>query len=110
MIKPFFTDFFTRAVSHRLFDVVARSVGVERIKPDKNAVFILRLELRLTVDRPGQIPVVHAVLNGNDSARGNSARSRVSVADVFDTFDDFVVRRFDGRAHPVGFVRVVAII
>lgn len=35
MIKPFFADFFARAVSHRFFDVVARSVGVKRIKPDR---------------------------------------------------------------------------
>ena len=52
VIQPFFCDLFTGAVLHRLLDVVARLVGEQAINPYADLIFILLLELSLTVDGP----------------------------------------------------------
>lgn len=104
MIEPFFAHFFTRAFAHRLLHVVAFAVRVESVYPHENGVFILRFELRLTIDCPGQIPVFGAVFDGDDTAGGNFTRTRIALAYFHDVFDDFVIARSDGRTHPVGLV------
>ena len=108
MIEPLAADLFAGALAHGLADVVARTVGVERVQPHEHRVLILRLELRLTVDRPGKVPVLGAVLDRDDAAGRDLALARVAVADVDDVPDDLLVRRGDGRAHPVGGVHVGA--
>ena len=67
MVQPLTADFLTGTVTHSLIDIVSILIGIERIQPYEHCVFVLRFELRLTVDGPGKIPVVDTVLNGDDT-------------------------------------------
>ena len=108
VIEPLAADLLAGAVAHGLFHIVAGLARVEGIQPDEHRVLILRLELRLTVDRPGEVPVVGAVLHGHDAARCHLARARVALADAHNVPDDLLVGGCNGRAHPVGRVDVGA--
>ena len=108
VVQPLPADLFTGAVPHGLLDVVAFPVGVQGIQPHQNHVLVLRLELGLTVDGPGQIPVFGAVLDGDDAAGGHLAGAGVALADVHDVLDDLLVGGGHGGAHPVGGVHIGA--
>ena len=108
MIKPFAADFLARAISHSLLYIVAFLVCIERIKPHKYRASVLRAELRLTVYRPGEIPVVRAVLYGDNAARCDLSFARVTLADVHYVADYFLVRGLNGCAHPVCCVCIAA--
>ena len=69
---------------------------------------ILRLELRLTVDCPGKIPVVGAVLNGYNTAGRYLAGAWVAFADIHNMPDNLLVGRRYGCAHPVGGIDIAA--
>ena len=82
----------------------------------------MRLELRLTVDCPGKIPVVGAVLNGYNTAGRYLAGAWVAFADIHNMPagawvtlayihnipDNLLVGRGYGCAHPVGGIDVAA--
>ena len=108
MVEPLAADLFTGAVPHCLFDIVALFVCVQRIEPHKHGVFILRLKLRLTVDCPGEIPVIGAVLYGDDSASCYLARAGVALAYIHNVTDYFIVGGSHSGAHPVGGVHIRA--
>ena len=52
MIQPLLRDFFTGTLFHRFLYIIARYICEETIYPDTNLIFILILELSLTVDGP----------------------------------------------------------
>ena len=52
MVQPLFRDFFTGTLFHRFLYIIARYICEETIYPDTNLIFILILELALTVDGP----------------------------------------------------------
>lgn len=108
VIQPFAADLFAGAIAHGFLHIVALAVGIQRIEPDQHHVLILRFELRLAVDRPGEIPVVRAVLDGDDTTGRDLTGAGVTLADVHNIPDDFLVRGRDGGAHPVGCVNVAA--
>ena len=108
MVQPFTANLFAGAVAHRLFYIVALFVCIEGIKPYQNHVLILRLELRLTVDCPGKIPVVGAVLNGYNTAGRYLAGAWVAFADIHNMPDNLLVGRRYGCAHPVGGIDIAA--
>ena len=66
----------------------------------------LRSELRLAVDGPAHEP--GGILHGHDAAGDDLAGERVALADLGDIGDDTLVERFDGGAHPVGLLGIVA--
>ena len=101
MIEPFLADFFTRAFTPWFLDVIAFFVGAQRIQPDKDPVFILALELRLTVDGPGQIPVIPAVLDRYNTAGSDFSRARITLADLPDVVDDFFIGSGNSCTPPV---------
>ncbi len=52
MIQPLFCDLFTGTLFHRFLDIIARYIGEQTIYPYADFIFILILELSLTVDGP----------------------------------------------------------
>ena len=66
----------------------------------------MRFELRLTVDGPGKIPVVGAVLNGDDTAGGYLTRTRVALADIHNVLYYLFVGGRNGGTHPVSGVNI----
>ena len=52
MIQPFFRDFLTSTLLHRLLDKVTLGIGKQAVYPYADLVFVLLLELPLTIDRP----------------------------------------------------------
>ena len=52
MIEPLFCDFLTCTLLHRLLDIITRYICKQTIYPYTNLVFVLILELSLSVDRP----------------------------------------------------------
>ena len=75
VVQPLTADLLASAVPHGLLYIVAFLIGVQRIQPHKHHVLILGLELRLAVNGPGEIPVVGAVLDGDNAAGGYLCRS-----------------------------------
>ena len=108
MIEPFPADLFAGAVPHGFFHIVSGLVGVQRIQPYQNHVFVLGFELRLAVDGPGEIPVLCAVLDGDDTAGRNFSGAWVTLADVDNVLDDLLVRGGDSCTHPVCGVNIAA--
>ena len=108
VVQPLPADLLAGAVPHGLLHVVAFLVGIQGVQPHQHHVLVLRLELGLTVDRPGKIPVVGAVLDGDDAAGGHLAGAGITLADVHDVLDDLLVGGGHGGAHPVGGVHIGA--
>ena len=52
MIQPLCGDLFTGTVFHRFLDIVARYICEQTINPYADLIFVLILELSLTVDGP----------------------------------------------------------
>lgn len=108
VVEPLLADFLPRALLHRLLDIVSWPVGEKAINPDADLALGLGMELGLTVDGPGQIPVVLGILDRHDASGGHLARERISLADGLDVRDDLVIQGGDGGAHPVGLLDIVA--
>ena len=62
----------------------------------------------MTVDGPGEIPVVGAVLHSDNTAGGYLALPGVPFADIDDMLHDLLVGGGYGCAHPVGGVDIAA--
>ena len=108
MVQPLAANLFAGAVTHRFFYIVALFIRIERIKPYQNHALILGLELWLTVDCPGKIPVVGAVLNGYNTAGRYLSRAWVAFADIHNMPDDLLVGCRYGCTHPVGGIDIAA--
>ena len=108
MIQPLTANLFAGAVPHGFLHIVAFLVGIEGIQPYKYHILVLRLELRLTVDRPGEIPVVRAVLDSDDTAGRYLAGTRIPLADFHDILNDLLVGGCHRSTHPVGRVHIRA--
>lgn len=108
MVQPLAANLFAGAVTHRFFYIVALFIRIERIKPYQNHALILGLELWLTVDCPGKIPVVGAVLNGYNTAGRYLSRAWVAFADIHNIPDDLLVGCRYGCTHPVGGIDIAA--
>ena len=63
------------------------------------------LDKLLTVERPAHQPV--GILHGDNAAGDGVAGERIALADLLNVRRDLVVQRGDGRALPVGLLRVV---
>ena len=52
MVQPLFCNLFTGTLFHWLLDKITRYIGKQTIYPYADFIFVLLLELSLTVDRP----------------------------------------------------------
>ena len=106
VVQPLHADLLAGALAHGLLDIIAGLIGEQRIDPDKAVILGLCAELRLAVDRPAHEPA--GILDGDDAAGDNLTGERVALADVLDIGNDSLVERFNGRAHPVRLLGVIA--
>ena len=107
VVHPFFRHFDARAFAHRLLDVIARTIGIERIEPNEDAVFGLIFELPLAVNRPGASPTIPGILHGHNAARANLPGTRVALGNFSNIRNKGFVH-VDGGAHPVRFLNIGA--
>ena len=104
VIQPLHADFFAGAVPHVLFDVIARHIRIQAVKPYEALILGLAVELRLPVDRPAQKP--SGIPRGADAAGNHLAGQRVALADVPDIGKDPLIQRIHGYTHPFAFIRI----
>ena len=106
MIQPLHADFLAGALAHRLLDEVAGLVCEQRVHPHQAMILRLLAELRLAVDRPAHQP--GGILHRHDAAGHDLAGERIALADGLDIRDNSLIERFNGSAHPVGLLGIVA--
>ena len=66
------------------------------------------MELGLPVDRPREVPVVGAVLYGDDTAGGDFAGTGIPFANVDNMLNDLLICGGNGGTHPVCRINVTA--
>ena len=108
MVQPLTADLLAGALAHGLPDIVALAIGMQAVDPHQHGVLILALELRLAVDGPGEVPVLHAILYGDDTAGGHLAGTGIALADIHNVADDFLISGGNRGTHPVGGLHIAA--
>ena len=106
MIQPLFCDLFTGTVFHRFLDIIAWHIGKQTIYPYADFVFILILELSLTVDGPAQQP--SGILTADNTTCYYLATLRISFADVGDIWNDLIIQCGNRCRFPVGLLNIGA--
>ncbi len=106
MIKPLCCDFFTGAFLHRFFDIIAGHIREQAVNPYADLLFLLFLELSLSVDRPAQQP--GGILTAYDTTGHHSAASWVTFTNICDIRQNLVIQCGHRSGFPVGLCDVGA--
>lgn len=84
VVEPFLGDLLTGTIDDPFLDVVPLGIRVEAVDPDDRFVWLLLLEVRLTVDRPGKHPI--GVGDGDDSTGVDLAVVKVPLGQPFNVW------------------------
>ena len=82
MIQPLLSDLLTGTFLHRLFHIIARNIRKQTIYPYANLIFVLILELSLSVDGPAKKPL--GILAAYNTSRNDIAGSRIPLTYLLD--------------------------
>ena len=107
MVQPLPANLLTGTVAHRLLYIITLFIGTQGINPNQNRILVLSLELRLAVNRPGKIPVIGAVLYGNNTTGRHLSFPWISLTNIDNMLYNLFIGGCHGSTHPVCSLKVI---